>query len=1167
VPNAQRVKPANGVPAPDPTLMADNTVHGSGPRPKSDKKKKKHNREKKSNSRHSSQRNVASHVPSIDSTEPEPSSIVAQAEPSNSTIESSRNDDEHRAMAHQGNELSISHGYVVERRQGKHCDRDNPCLRQSCCRITESCSCVKVKGLCQHSMVELNGYWFKVTDLTPTGTDGKQLAKQFPYEESLVRPRLRDVIMKMRAEPNAATEEALAKARGSKSWRSWRVRKANEALDREKREEQEEALKTRDRAPSAVAPYRTETVEIPNAVLQSEPQPTPSSLSSSHLLPASQTVDMSPKVSTTSSPASTTAHLKSILKRKSKYDEHIEANKRRKISSFSLPPQQRRRVSLFEQQVNIDHQHSIAACTSGKDGNAEQSQQLAAEEPRRPTSPSIVREAPKMAGIMPTRSLHHPHKSSDGIVIPAVPNDHQACRSSTTAGNPAGNSKKVATTILGKTVKLEPRPISLDSDSSDDEVEVTVPKTTHKLLTPHIRKSTTKLTGKTLDLESDPIEPRSDNEKPSTSPNPRKDGPDAQSGQPILRHNPQQALPKQITLAFIGKQVHAKTPNLIAVSGDLNEEVLSSSAKSKVSQIRMPQIQVAQSPACPARTAPRQRPHQHPEPITISSDSSDDSDTEQQLRWSNSATNTSQAQRSVQPSVAVVTTEKGTTTGPRAPQTAGRTTIAIAAQQSQGSSGIKLTPPATAKSAKPGTVWPEAIRGVIAGAAAEYLNALPENNQSPIDPSEIVKMLVEQPDFNTLYSEIRASGRTIAKQAFAKAILSKVPETAKQKASRSLPAKPPATNPQLQAVISPTTTAVGSKGKGPESSVEKNIVSRGSLHRSSMSGGQSCPSFRNKNATQKTSRQEVTTPQTALPSHRSHTNAAKTGNMEFTNTQTSSHAVPSPTESQPSGALKPVTTLLSKPQRPEILTSSTKMLARKDEVLDYVSKRLLLYDGFIGLPTLLKFIVEEVAFEECEEYAEECASLEREAAQKARILSEAQSQPQINTSSPAQISGYYSGIKRLRGKPSPPASSEDPTIRKRVRGRSTSPPVFLDPTLRKRVRGRSTTPPLYMDPTLVQRVRGRSTSLMILSRSLQTAVETEVENDDVFYDAEETLRPLSSRSDDFYDAEEDLDSGSGKHCLLLGQHLHNASGRRSPMVLVGGASVRKEEYVDLETDG
>lgn len=44
----------------------------------------------------------------------------------------------------------------------------------------------------------------------------------------------------MRREPNAATEEALAKSRGNRAHRSWKVKQANAALARDREEEEYE---------------------------------------------------------------------------------------------------------------------------------------------------------------------------------------------------------------------------------------------------------------------------------------------------------------------------------------------------------------------------------------------------------------------------------------------------------------------------------------------------------------------------------------------------------------------------------------------------------------------------------------------------------------------------------------------------------------------------------------------------------------------------------------------------------------------------------------------------------------------------------------------------------------------------------------------------------------
>lgn len=71
-------------------------------------------------------------------------------------------------------------------------------------------------------------------------------------------------------------------------------------------------------------------------------------------------------------------------------------------------------------------------------------------------------------------------------------------------------------------------------------------------------------------------------------------------------------------------------------------------------------------------------------------------------------------------------------------------------------------------------IWPEESRGALAQAAIEYLHAVPQNSQLPMDVAEMLSLLGEQPEFNMLCSQIKKSGRTLAKPAFASAILSKL---------------------------------------------------------------------------------------------------------------------------------------------------------------------------------------------------------------------------------------------------------------------------------------------------------------------------------------------------------------------------------------------------------
>lgn len=73
-----------------------------------------------------------------------------------------------------------------------------------------------------------------------------------------------------------------------------------------------------------------------------------------------------------------------------------------------------------------------------------------------------------------------------------------------------------------------------------------------------------------------------------------------------------------------------------------------------------------------------------------------------------------------------------------------------------------------------GEIWPEESRDELAQAAINYLNAVPQNKQLPMGVTEMLNLLGEQPEFNNLCSQIKRSGRTLAKPAFASAILSKL---------------------------------------------------------------------------------------------------------------------------------------------------------------------------------------------------------------------------------------------------------------------------------------------------------------------------------------------------------------------------------------------------------
>jgi hypothetical protein len=96
-------------------------------------------------------------------------------------------------------------------------------------------------------------------------------------------------------------------------------------------------------------------------------------------------------------------------------------------------------------------------------------------------------------------------------------------------------------------------------------------------------------------------------------------------------------------------------------------------------------------------------------------------------------------------------------------------------------------------SAHGATIWPKDKKGQLAASAAAWLNAIPENRNNSIQPSKIEEILDGSPTYIELCEILEATGLKLERAAFARALLSVVPEATKTSSSTVTPAasKPP----------------------------------------------------------------------------------------------------------------------------------------------------------------------------------------------------------------------------------------------------------------------------------------------------------------------------------------------------------------------------------------
>jgi hypothetical protein len=157
-----------------------------------------------------------------------------------------------------------------------------------------------------------------------------------------------------------------------------------------------------------------------------------------------------------------------------------------------------------------------------------------------------------------------------------------------------------------------------------------------------------------------------------------------------------------------------------------------------------------------------------------------------------------------------------------ASNTASTGALAVVAAQSAVS---KSQAQAVASSARPigNTIWPPEKKSQLANAAAKYLNKL--NPYKPIDTNKVLSMLDSNPSYIELCEQLEHTGRRLDRAAFAKNLLTAVPDvnskarhaapglqpngalTQRVQAPPAIPAKKVATqgapNPRYSSVVSP----------------------------------------------------------------------------------------------------------------------------------------------------------------------------------------------------------------------------------------------------------------------------------------------------------------------------------------------------------------------------
>ncbi|KAE9993375.1 hypothetical protein EG327_005362 [Venturia inaequalis] len=1013
------------------------------------------------------------------------------------------------------------------------------------------------------------------------GNSVRRSEETFSRKTEVVRPRLGDVISKMRREQIATSEETLAKSRGSKAYMSWRVKRAKAKATEAREREEEEYEISRE-------PAREDSI-VYNFL---------SSPSSNHETP--------PVEDATTSEGLTPIFGHKEPRNKRKQKAHLESSRKRRKAASEL--------SLAEEDINTTEESIVAA---HQDNNS-QSEALRGHKSRirEPRSPSTIahssvpmvgdvvenadtleeaadvlevgstllkesnspdsgrRDSARDATLLPYSAIQVPVTIDSGSHTTRLPASFQKpggrfkqgrnyagphaqpgfdSHAEQTHPEPVASSTndarhgllrrerdlissmnlqasqppqdQILTPIKPPTTKTAP--IFLDSDSDDDVEIISMkitepnPKQSRSDLPPPSStknglanksrrppKSDSVVPPRTQQIFTSPAKTLSQGRKkgplglgelpahtrrpgitpatPAKTPSQTgKDGKQGQSGVEVLLSA------TKFTPTLVRRLLRTR-PAPILVDDNLEEE-LTSPESSPGPGIAQMQIEIGPKETKFAR--------QEPLPISISSDEDSNEDSpsrpnkrsvsELRLEYRSSMPDRSQKATAARP----LPSQHGRlqTSQPVREQTSRRETM----EQQE--------------------IWPEESRGELAQAAIDYLNAVPQNKQLPMDNTEMLNFLGEQPDFNKLCSQIKQSGRALSKPAFASAILSKLePPVIEEPSSEIVDNRTePSPRSQISTSVkhSPNISRKMTPGRvvdtPPSSALPKDSWNpktksrvypefpRGAATRGSPMG----PERISLMSPAPSSSQN--TPLEHTPKRRKIVEVASNRN-----------ATPIPSNS---GVIIIDATASNLPNTPRLTSSqATHPQTRKDEVLSHIAERLLLHEGLEMLPQFIKFTTAKIVEEEYNLFNAEKAVAEREA-EKA-------------TNSKAVRPPDFSVYKRLADW----ANREDETSGKRTA------PTFkwtwsysrvMDSS--RKIRGRSTSVTLPSEQIaqatsqgqvlllMPRKTRGRSTTpeMWINSRPGRDRADQDMHGKSVNDDDDDDS---NGSSDAFFDAEENL---------------------------------------------
>ncbi|TID27540.1 hypothetical protein E6O75_ATG00307 [Venturia nashicola] len=923
----------------------------------------------------------------------------------------------------------------------------------------ESCTCDKLNGYCMHSKTTLLTAGSTLLTWTLSGNIGRRSQATFdPRKKRLVRPRLEDVISKMRREQNAATEEALAKSRGTKAYMSWRVKKAKAKAARA-REREEEV--------SPTSSYETPPVE--NATMSEDltqilehNKPRRKKRKRKAQLEGSQkrqkAVSDSGSVvedTNTTEQLTATAHKDNNSK--------SDAQRGDKSSGGRMSPVVEiiRKLPSADSLQRGDNSATIPYSVTNPAQNASRENYVTVVD-------AIVKKAEDLAKQLKVESTPPRLATSRDIALRGLARDatdnvqlipHNVAQESATADygslatKPSINFKesgvmlKQGSDIAGLDAQLgidthgeqthaEPVKalILLDSDS-DDDIEITSVKIADpnlKQAHSHLRTSSPKnsLGNKHRRLpKSDLVDPPNmklspsllvktpsqggkrappglrelpehtarrgyaglefeggpSTEKSSDTRTPART--QSQGGKGRKKGTPSQsALPStKFIPTLVGKLLGAR-PGPILIDDDLEEELTSPESSPGPGIARL-EIEIGPKEMKFVR--------QKPLPISISSDEGSDEDSPSGLHMRTTNELRLQYQNNM----------------------SNGTQIAIAAGSpvsQQGrlhKSNLSREPKSLQKTLERQDIWPAESRGELAQAAADYLNSIPHNRHISIGVTEMLNLLGEQPEFDTLCSQIKKSGRVLAKPAFANAILSKL-------------------EPEI--IEEPKSSKVFNRTESPKQSKVPTPVKYSSNISRKMTPGRVADS-ETRNATQISANAEVIVidaPASIPPT--------KTG---ATSSQT------------------------------------THQHARKDEVLNYIAERILLQGNLGMLPKFIDLTIARVVEEEYNLFEAEKAVAKREAekATNERVVRQPDfsvykrvadrtdrvEETSRNGTAPSfewtwNYSQHTESERKMRGRSTSVALSSVHTAQAPSQGQA----LLLTP---RKVHGRSTTPEIWLN--------------------------------------------------------------------------------------------------------